>query len=308
MMGGGARHYQVQLRCFSAPFSHAEGAKLESVNFGGKILLPNSALDMLTRMHIEYPMLFKIMSLDARSQRVTHAGVLEFSAEEGRCYVAAWMMKQLHLEEGDLVNIEYVKLPRATFAKFKPKAKEFLDISNPRAVLEVELRKFACLTKGDVIAVKYNSQIIEFGIQKVEPGNAVSIIECDVNIEFEAIDGLEEESRESTPSSSTAPGATMSAGKLVTVQGGGSSDPWAAFGQGMRVDGKAGRLSGGKQATPPSTSATAAGNQQRPNQGRSPLDELVVNIDYRPGHLTFPRDYTNLATLKKEAEEEREKK
>jgi Ubiquitin fusion degradation protein UFD1 len=42
------------------------------------------------------------------------------------------MMKQLHLEEGDLVNIEYVKLPRATFAKFKPKAKEFLDISNPR--------------------------------------------------------------------------------------------------------------------------------------------------------------------------------
>ena len=46
---------------------------------------------MLTRMHIEYPMLFKIMNLDARNQRVTHAGVLEFSAEEGRCYVAAWV-------------------------------------------------------------------------------------------------------------------------------------------------------------------------------------------------------------------------
>ena len=42
---------------------------------------------------------------------------------------------------------------------------------------------------------QYNSQIIEFGIQKVEPGNAVSIIECDVNIEFDAIDGMEEESR-----------------------------------------------------------------------------------------------------------------
>jgi ubiquitin fusion degradation protein 1 len=63
-------------------------------------------------------------------------------------------MEQLHLEEGSICAIEYTSLPRATFAKFKPMSTEFLHISNPRAMLEVELRKFACLTKGDIISVE----------------------------------------------------------------------------------------------------------------------------------------------------------
>lgn len=64
------------------------------------------------------------------------------------------MMEQLHLEEGSQVLIQYVSLPSATYAKFKPMSTDFLQISNPRAMLEVELRKFACLTKNDVIAVE----------------------------------------------------------------------------------------------------------------------------------------------------------
>lgn len=63
-------------------------------------------------------------------------------------------MEQLRLEEGDICSIEYARLPSATYAKFKPTSTEFLGISNPRAMLEVELRKFATLTKGDVISVE----------------------------------------------------------------------------------------------------------------------------------------------------------
>lgn len=58
--------------------------------------------------------------------------------------------------------------------------------------LEVELRKFACLTKGDLIAVLYNDQVLEFLVQEVKPGNAVSIIECDMNVEFDAPEGYVE--------------------------------------------------------------------------------------------------------------------
>lgn len=64
------------------------------------------------------------------------------------------MMRQLHLNEGSFVRVQYASLPRATYTKLKPQSTDFLAISNPRAVLEVELRKFACLTKGDIIAVE----------------------------------------------------------------------------------------------------------------------------------------------------------
>jgi ubiquitin fusion degradation protein 1 len=64
------------------------------------------------------------------------------------------MIDQLGLIEGCLVNIEYKSLPRAVYAKFKPLSTDFLQISNPRAMLEVELRKFACLTKNDVFAIQ----------------------------------------------------------------------------------------------------------------------------------------------------------
>lgn len=47
-------------------------------------------------------------------------------------------MRQLHLEEGDIVNVEYIKLPVATFAKFQPKEREFLtQIPDPRQAASI---------------------------------------------------------------------------------------------------------------------------------------------------------------------------
>lgn len=91
-------------------------------------------------------------------------------------------MHNLLLEEGDLVQIESVSLPVATFSKFQPQNTDFLDITNPKAVLENALRNFACLTTGDSIAIKYNSRIYELSVLETKPGNAVSIIECDMNV------------------------------------------------------------------------------------------------------------------------------
>lgn len=92
------------------------------------------------------------------------------------------MMHNLVLEEGDIIQIESVSLPVATFSKFQPQSPDFLDITNPKAVLENALRNFACLTTGDLIAIKYNSKIYELCVLETKPGNAVSIIECDMNV------------------------------------------------------------------------------------------------------------------------------
>lgn len=105
------------------------------------------------------------------------------------------MMRNLVLEEGDLVQIESVSLPVATFSKFKPQSPDFLEITNQKAVLENALRNFACLTAGDLIAIKYNSKIYELCVLETKPGNAVSIIECDMNVEFDSPVGYQEPKR-----------------------------------------------------------------------------------------------------------------
>ena len=92
------------------------------------------------------------------------------------------MMRNLLLEEGALLTVESVSLPVATFSKFQPQSPDFLDITNPKAVLENALRNFACLTTGDVIAIPYNAKVYEFCVQETKPGRAVSIIECDMNV------------------------------------------------------------------------------------------------------------------------------
>lgn len=53
------------------------------------VIMPPSALDQLTRLNIEYPMLFKLTN--NKKSRTTHAGVLEFVADEGKIYIPYWV-------------------------------------------------------------------------------------------------------------------------------------------------------------------------------------------------------------------------
>ncbi|KAI9083747.1 hypothetical protein K1719_034336 [Acacia pycnantha] len=88
-------------------------------------------------------MLFELQNDVA--ERVSHCGVLEFIVEEGMIYMAYWMMENMLLQEGDMLQ---------------PHTKDFLDISNPKAILETTLRNFSCLTAGDSIMVAYNNKSI----------------------------------------------------------------------------------------------------------------------------------------------------
>jgi len=182
------RPFNTQYRCY--PVAMLPGSERSDVEAGGKIIMPPSALDQLTRLNIVYPMLFKLSN--KKNQRTTHCGVLEFVADEGKIYIPYWMMQNLMLEEGGLVQVESATLPVATFGKFQPLSKDFLDLTNPKAVLEMRLRHFACLSKGDIVAINYNNKIYELNVLETKPAAAVSIIECDMNVEFEAPPGYVE--------------------------------------------------------------------------------------------------------------------
>jgi ubiquitin fusion degradation protein 1 len=165
---------------------------------GDKILLPPSAFDTLARLNVDYPMLF---GLSCQSKgTMTHCGVLEFTAEEGSCYIPFWMMQNLLIEEGTVLTITNVSLPKATFVKLQPQHVDFLEISNPRAVLEHALRNFSCVTKGDVIQIPYNNKNYHFELKEVLPQNAACIIETDCDVDFDAPVGYKEPEREESVS------------------------------------------------------------------------------------------------------------
>ena len=87
-MGAGVpRRFDEYYRCY--PVVMMPGPERESINHGGKVILPPSALDKLTRLHITYPMLFEL--INGSKETMTHAGVLEFIAEEGKIYLPFWV-------------------------------------------------------------------------------------------------------------------------------------------------------------------------------------------------------------------------
>jgi ubiquitin fusion degradation protein 1 len=115
------RRFNEDFRCYS--MAMFPGAQRENVDYGGKgicpppqflynwrklltiVILPPTALDklsicfvckwlMIARLNISYPMLFEARNKSAGT--VTHCGVIEFVAEEGRCYLPHWVPQSLN--------------------------------------------------------------------------------------------------------------------------------------------------------------------------------------------------------------------
>jgi len=137
----------------------------------GKIMLPPSALRQLSQLEIAYPMLFEITN--HTNGRKLHCGVLEFIANEGSVLMPHWMMQNLGVEHGDLVKVESATLPKGTYVKLRPQTKSFIEIANPKAVLENTLRSvdsssFLLSCCGRTLCVAFKARAPSF-VLGVEP-------------------------------------------------------------------------------------------------------------------------------------------
>jgi len=207
--------------------------------------------------------LFKLTN--KRAERETHAGVLEFVADEGTAFLPYWMMNNLCLEEGSIIHVDNVSLPVATFAKFQPQSSEFLDITNPKAVLENALRSFACLTTGDMVALSYNDKIYELKVLETKPQKAVSIIECDMNVDFAPPVGYQEPQKNKPIEDEP---MAVDASEYL------NDSRFRVFGgQGNRLDGK-------------TKSAAQTGDDV---VARHEIKRGIPNYDYKKGTITFIR-------------------
>ncbi|CDS01204.1 hypothetical protein [Sporisorium scitamineum] len=161
------------------------GKERLNVSYGGKIIMPPSALAHLTNLEIESPWFFELRSIGASEPRRTHAGVLEFIADEGNVHLPAWMMRTLGLSEGDPIRLTGTTLPKGKMVKIQPQTVDFLEISDPKAVLEQAFRNFSALTPGDIVEISYNCLTFEILIMEITPkADGISIIETDLEVDF----------------------------------------------------------------------------------------------------------------------------
>ncbi|RKP05491.1 ubiquitin fusion degradation protein UFD1, partial [Thamnocephalis sphaerospora] len=124
---------------------------------------------------------------DEHNVHFSHAGLADITGEEGRVYLPYWMMKKLHLNEGDIINLKQVGLPPCQIIKFEWQDVAFTKcISNPTAVLERELKSYFTMTPDDVIQFSYNGRIYDLRVVEIFPpqAKAVCMIDTTSNVDF----------------------------------------------------------------------------------------------------------------------------
>jgi hypothetical protein len=229
-------------------------------------------------MNVQYPMLFELQN--PNTNQLTHCGVLEFTAEEGNVYIPYWMMQLLFLEEGDFIHVRNVTLPRATYVKLQPHETAFIDIANPKAVLEIAFRNFSCLTRGDVIQVQYNDRKYDLNVVDVKPNTygAVSIVETDVQLDFDApVDYVEPPKpavAAAAASSSSAAAASSTAAATTSSAASSSSAVDQPAGKRLRAESSGGAgyvLNGKSSSKTTSTAAPVAVVSNKPKRFRTML-------------------------------------
>ncbi|EJF66068.1 UFD1-domain-containing protein [Dichomitus squalens LYAD-421 SS1] len=298
------RAYDEYFKAYSVAM--LPGRPRDNVSYGGKIIMPPSVLANLTNMELESPWMFKLRN-PGNPAASTHAGVLEFIAEEGCVHLPRWMMKTLRLEEGDPIRITGCELPKGKLVKLQAQSVDFLEISDPKAVLEQALRNFSALTQGDIIEISYNSIVFGLLVMETQPGGeGISVLDTDLEVDFAAPVGYVEPERpkaapqptmrdklnidlsSSTPGSSR-PSSSMgfagAAAKGPAISKGG--DQWESFkGKGETLQG---RKTKGKGISHRKAEAAPEGSKIiRTDKQRIVTADALDNDAYVPAPLNLP--------------------
>eukprot|EP00850_Spirogloea_muscicola_P003112 SM000012S25374 [mRNA] locus=s12:733873:736843:- [translate_table: standard] len=182
MLAGGGVRFSAELRPVALP---AGGGA------GDRIVLPPSALAALEAQGAldKGPLLFRL----AVAGRSTHAGVREFTADEGAVALPARVLANLGLPAvpaPPLMALRYVRLPRGTHARLRPElgdgvvGDDFAEVLDARVVLEAELRRHSALTEGDTLTVADGGAEYALRVLEVRPAGAVSIVDTDLEVDI----------------------------------------------------------------------------------------------------------------------------
>ncbi|PRP81218.1 hypothetical protein PROFUN_02052 [Planoprotostelium fungivorum] len=218
-----AYSFRETLRCYS--FGNED---ILQKDLGGNINLPPSCLAQMRNMEaygsqsMHSMMVFELRNhnMDV-SREWTHAGAMEFTAEEGTCIIPKWMMTKLGLNGGSMTNLRCVNVTdssqlsrpssassvssvsfaSATIAKgtsltLAPTSDTFFQyVPDPKETLEKLLRNFTVLTEGDTVMLPLNTDSegrvlhhLDLIVKSVSPASrrrSIVVIDTDVELMIE---------------------------------------------------------------------------------------------------------------------------
>ncbi|KAJ8568575.1 hypothetical protein K7X08_028108 [Anisodus acutangulus] len=174
---------------------------LEAVPYegaGDKIKLPSPCFTELSDqgafdkgpLHFRVSVIYQSSPSDwndaEKNNRITHAGVLEFTADDGVVALPPHIRSNLFPADSPMVpmvEVSYVWLPKGTYAKLQPVEAGFSDIPNHKAVLETSLRQHATLSEGDVLTVNHGVLTYHLRVLELKPSSSVSVLETDIGVD-----------------------------------------------------------------------------------------------------------------------------
>jgi hypothetical protein len=166
----------------------------KDIEHGDKIILHANILNALMQRFGEkpmpYPMLFEIQNI--KDRRISHVGVMEFSAEQSAAFLPLWVMANLDLKDGQEVQIRLRELQLATSLVLQPLKWDFGEIATPKLALEHALRSFTALTVGDTINIRVGTQTHSLIVQDIKPDgkraagqpNAACVVDAQIAVDF----------------------------------------------------------------------------------------------------------------------------
>ncbi|VVT57884.1 uncharacterized protein SAPINGB_P005927 [Magnusiomyces paraingens] len=165
-----------------------------SQKFSDKILLPPSVLESLVRQApiLPSPLTFRLTNPVTR--QFTHAGVREFSSDEGVVRIPQVIAERIGLEELGPVNLQLVELPKASFLSLQILQDDSnnndtdSNVQDWKALLEAQLQSaYTALTKNDTLYINDPTNPAHHYkclVAEVKPADAVLIIDTDVDLEI----------------------------------------------------------------------------------------------------------------------------
>ena len=168
-------------KCFPLIYCENENYNLECSN---KIILPSSILREISKYkEIEYPLHFKI------NNSMILFTPIEFKEFTEDVFISQHFIENLKIEIGSIINLTLLnyKIEKGQFIKIKPHTSNFLEIMDPKHFLENHLSKrYTTLTKGQTIIIPIENSNMLIDILECEPSETISIIDTDLEVDFEA--------------------------------------------------------------------------------------------------------------------------
>ena len=179
---GAADVNKTTLMCFSLVCSDKPKHVVDRVAHSNKIFLPESMLYQFKQE--QFPLYFKLTQPDYGVSTV--CGVEEFTAPPGCFIVPHRIMEHLLICDGQNIDVQLCHPMKGSYLKLKPRKTAFIELSNPKAVLERFLSKdYPVVTVGDTFSINHINTTFHIDVVECKPGNSIDILNTDVNLDFD---------------------------------------------------------------------------------------------------------------------------